>query len=83
MDAASLGGGGLQHGVEQECCRCETFTRSIEDRGLGGISVFLDATLDIARLRPHASIEGFASNRPLPSLSQLLQAFLLIPKLVV
>jgi hypothetical protein len=63
--ATSLSGGGLHHGAEQECCCCETLACSVEDGVLGGIDVFLDMMLDVVRLRPLASIEGFASSLPL------------------
>jgi hypothetical protein len=69
MDSAPLGGGGLRHGAEQECCRCEALAGSIEDGGCGGVSVFLDATPDVTCLRSRASVEGFASGLPLQSLS--------------
>jgi hypothetical protein len=44
VDAASLGGGGLRHGAEQDCGSCEALDRSVEDEGLDGAGVFLDAT---------------------------------------
>jgi hypothetical protein len=62
VDAASLGGGGLWHGAEQECCCCEILTRSVEDRELGGGSVFLDAMMDVVRPCPRTFVEGFASS---------------------
>jgi hypothetical protein len=58
-------------------------TRSVEDEGLGGVDIFLDVTLDVSRLRPLASVKGFASSLPLQSLSQQLQALLLLPELVL
>jgi hypothetical protein len=62
VDAAPLGGGGLWHGAEQECCCCEILTRSVEDRELGGGSVFLDAMMDVVRPCPRTFVEGFASS---------------------
>jgi hypothetical protein len=34
MDTASLDGGGLWNDAEQEWCRCEALTGSVEDRGV-------------------------------------------------
>jgi hypothetical protein len=51
--------------------------------GIGGVSVFLDAMLDVARLCPCAPFEGFASGLSFQSLPQLLQALLYLPELVL
>jgi hypothetical protein len=65
VDATSLSGGGLWHGAEQECRCYEALTRSVEDEGHGDVGVFLDAMLNVARLCPRTSVEGFASGLPL------------------